>query len=363
MKSRPVLLLLALVTALIVGTTGVANAAAPDPVSAVSIDSQTQGANHTWVLGISWQPSPNADSYRVAINDHDGGLNSPGSYYASRNTQALNATLSTDDLIVGNTYWITVRALTGTEDSIATTQAFTAITLDTTGPTGTYTLDKTASYLEFPDDFYEDEAGGFAKVRITQTSLSDNITPAGDITRRVFAGDGSAARTWSGSSPIELKYTAAGNYSPQVELTDAAGNTALLDLPGVQIRKDSTAPVVKINKPANPTKVASWRRISGSSTDTGVGIAGTQVYVLLKKPNGYWYVYSFAARKFVKGKKTLLGTYKSVRPSGYYPAVTPTGTWRTPWISGLTKGTLRVMASSYDKSFNIDGTTRTQAIS
>lgn len=363
MKSRPVLLLLALVTALVASMTGVASAAAPNPVLSVSVDSQTQGTNHTWVVGFSWPASPGADSYRVAITDHDG-YNTPDSYYASRNTQALNATLSTDDLIAGNTYWITVRALTGSEDSTATTQAFTAITLDTTGPTGTYTVNKTVSYLEYdPFDFDDEEGDAYARVRITQTGLTDDITPSGNIVRRVLNGDGTPARVWSGSSPIELQYTKTGNYSPKVELTDAAGNTTLLVLPGIQIRNDTTAPAIKITKPANPTKVASWRRISGVSTDAGTGVLGTQVAVLLKKPNGYWYVYNVGSRKFVKGKKTLTGTYKAVRFSAFYFDPTPTGAWKTPWINGLGKGTLRVMAVAIDQSFNARQVVRTQAIS
>lgn len=366
MKSRPALLLLALVTALVVGTMGVAQAAAPSPVLAVSLDSQTQGTNHTWVVGFSWAASAGADSYRVAITDHDG-YNSAGSHYASGNTQALNATLATGDLIAGNTYWITVRALTGSEDSTATTQAFTAIALDTTGPIGTYTANKTVSYIERGEfdleDFGDEESAAVARVKITQTGLSDDTTPTGDIVRKVLNGDGTPARAWSGTTPIELQYATVGTFSPRVELTDAAGNVTLVVLPGIQIRKDTTAPTVRITTPANATKVASWRRISGVTTDIGTGVIGTQVAVLLKRPDGYWYVYKFGARKFVKGRKTLMGTYKAVRFSAFFSRATPTGAWKTPVINGLGKGKLRIMAFGLDRSLNDGYVVRTQAIS
>jgi hypothetical protein len=346
-KPRHVLLLLTLVSALFAGTLAPASAAAPDPVAGVTVDSQTQGAGHSWVVGASWTSSPNADSYRVAITDHDG-YNTDGSYYVSKNTTALSATLSSDDLITGNTYWVTVRALTGSEDSLVTSQSFVAITLDTTAPTGAYKVDKPKVYL-VGDDFDEDPAE--AVVTLTQTALSDDTTTAATISRKVLAGDGSAAKTWTSGTTFKMHYTKAGNFSPKVQLTDSYGNTTLVVVPAVQVRRDTVGPRVAITRPANPGKVASWRRISGTSTDVGTGV-DTTLAMVLEKRHGIWWAYDFRTRKFLKGFATLSKTFNKTRARPAAMSGNAAGTWRTPVLKGLTKGTLHIETFAYDKAFN-----------
>jgi hypothetical protein len=345
-KSRHLLLLLALVAALLGGGLAPASAAAPNPVALLAVGSVTQGAGQTWVVTASWQSSANADSYRVAITDHDG-YNTEGSSYASANTHALGATLSTNDLLAGNTYWITVRAVTGSEDSAPVTASFVAVPLDTTAPVGTYKADKSKAYL-IGDDFDETAE---AVVTLTQTALSDDTTAAASITRKVLAGDGTPARTWTTGTTFKLHYTAVGNFSPKVQLTDSFGNTTQVVVPAVQVREDTVGPRVTITRPTAPGKVASWRRISGTSTDVGTGV-DTTLAMVLEKRNGIWWAYDFRSRKFLKGYATLSKTFNKTRAR---PADMPgnaAGTWRTPVLRGLKKGTLHIETFAYDKAFN-----------
>ena len=68
---------------------------------------------------------------------------------------------------------------------------------DLTPPTGAFRLDRSGS-----------------SVTVTQTALSDDVSPAADITRKVTWGDGTVEQAWTSGSTIGHVYAARGAVAP-----------------------------------------------------------------------------------------------------------------------------------------------------
>jgi 5'-nucleotidase len=86
--------------------------------------------------------------------------------------------------------------------------------LDTTAPTGTYTVSPAAIWPA-------------QTVTLTETALSDDVSPTTAITRVITWGDASAPQTLpAGTKTATHAYAAVGTYQASVALTDEAGNKA-----------------------------------------------------------------------------------------------------------------------------------------
>lgn len=370
MKFRPFAAAAAVLAAaaLEVAVVAPAHAAIPDPVTNVAVSAQAQGTGQSWSLTFTWNESANADGYRVAITDHADGTNTDGSHYASKNLPdgATSATLSTDALVGGRTYWVAVRSLDGSDVGPAVTDDFQAIVLDTAGPVGAYKLDHTQDYVgagffrNAPAAFRladvivgeEDEELIPAIFAVTQTSLSDNTTPAAQITRKIKRDTNTEAVTWSSGRAI-LTYGKAGTYHPAVVLTDQFGNTSTIALPTITVTLDSRGPTVRITRPrpALVSKVDGWRVVRGRVYDSQSGPA-IVLAMVVEKRGSTWYAYDFRKRTWVKGTGSLMGTLQKTKAR---PAeVEPNGSyWRTPRIRGLQAGVLHVETVAFDYAFNI----------
>lgn len=346
MKLRLNLLLASVLTALLsFGMLAPAQAAVPvTDLTANTV--QTPGRHDSWTVTASWTPS-DATTYHVVIANHeDGTVTPPGMGYGATVTSAATATIVTDTSKVqaGQALWVAVYA---DDATVPVTEPLTVPELDTTAPTGSYVLNKTSTYIS--TGFFADE-NETADFRITQTRVD-----AGAI-RMVDAGDGTPAKAWTSGSTFTLSYTKPGTYHPRVILTDEFANSNPVALPTVQVLTDTTAPAVHIKLPAKPGKARSWRVIRGTASDSGTGLALGGVFVMEKR-GSVWWSYDFRKKKWLKGFTNRKKTEAKSKASPALFGISSTGTWRSPAIKGLTKGTLYVEAAAFDNEFNFGVTT------
>lgn len=317
---------------------------APDPVASVTVDSQEQGPDLTWRISASWASAPLADGYRVSITNVAGTAT-----YKTKDVGTTTATtLTTADLLDGHNYKVSVIAFTGDDEAAATqSTSFAAMSLDRTAPTGTFTVSPTHAFLAGDFLGLEDQS---ASVVISQTTLTDDSP--GTITRQVLAGDGSAAKAWT-STTFTVTYTKAGTYTPKVLVTDVFGNSATVDLSPVTISLDTTAPRVRVTLPATSmrNRIAGWRVVHGTATDTGSGVE-LALAMVLEKRHGIWYAYDFNKRKWLKGNGRENYTLNHTKAMPAFVAVNSLHRWRTPRIAGLTTGVLSVRAFAVDRAGN-----------
>ncbi|HET6151753.1 MAG TPA: hypothetical protein VFE15_02290 [Marmoricola sp.] len=355
MKSRHFLplatLVAALATALGLGALAPANA---DPDAAVTnlVVTQAQGPDHTWKITATWDanPDPGVTGYHVVIADQASGIPSSGGF-GNQDTSSTTATITTSALADNLQYWVAVTTKTsgGTSTSPAVT-AFTAITLDRSGPTGAYTENRRVGYRTIPDGVDPFSGDGVAQFTLHQTGLSDNVTASAQITRTVTPGDGDPATVWAtGDYIVTYKHT--GTYTPIVNLTDQAGNTTHVSLPTLTVKNDVTPPTVRITKPAKPSKVASWRQIRGTAIDGQTGIEEV-LSMVIEKRHGTWYAYDFRHKKWLKGFSTIKKTLDKTKAEPADMHVNAAGVWHTPTIKHLTAGSLHIEAFGIDNGFN-----------
>jgi hypothetical protein len=320
----------------------------PDPVTVVVgtvTQGQNQGSDPTWVVPVSWQAADTATGYTVKLTSLDG-----TSTYATRDVSGTSTTFTTANLLENTDYLASVAPFNGDGPGTAATDQFTAITLDRTAPTGTFTVAPTHAWLTF--DFLSLDESESASVTNTQVASYDDTSST--ITRRVLAGDGTAWRTWPSGSSIAITYTTAGTYTPKVELTDGYGNSGTIDLSPVTVSNDVTAPVVRVTPPATAMRdrIAGWRRIRGTATDSGSGVE-LAVAMVLEKRAGIWYAYDFHHRKWLKGWAREGKTLRRTKATPALLIPSSTGQWHTSWIRGLRTGKLSVHAAALDASGNI----------
>lgn len=324
--------------------------AAPAPVTSVTVDSQTQGPDHTWRVTASWPASPDATGYTVRITN----LENSTTYKAMDVGVTTSTTLTTADLLDGRNYQVSVAAFAGDDEAGATaSEPFTAIDLDREAPTGTFTVAPTRAWLEFDFlDFDEGELAKSASVTIKQVAVADDSSST--ITRRVRAESGGAWKAWPTGSTTMVTYSKAGTFTPEVELTDGFGNVGTVALSQVIISDDSSAPVVRVTRPAPALRdrVAGWRVIRGTATDTGTGVDAVLV-MLVQKRGGTWYAYHFRKRTWLKGRTGQIATLTHTKAR---PAVLSTNSldrWRTARIRGLRTGKIVIRTAAFDEVLNL----------
>ncbi len=204
---------------------------------------------------------------------------------------------------------------------------------DKTAPVGTFTTSPGKAWVSL------------TPVNLTQTSLSDDFSPASYVLRFVDWGDGSAVQAWTDGVSITHVYAVTGSYAPAVVLKDEAGNTRQVASPAVLIERDVVAPVVKLQPPKKQTHdVGSWKKLLGTATDTnGTGVVSVSVWAIEKRTKG-WYFYKGVAKTWVKADSKAKA-WKRAKA-----AVTTTNA-KAEWsvrLSGLRQGTLFYKTSATD---------------
>jgi hypothetical protein len=294
---------------------------------------QTPGSHDRWNVTASWTPN-GAASYSVLIAGTTNNVT-----YRARDVASSPASLTADNLLGGHEYVLRLQPEGGDE----VTASFTAPVLDTTAPDGAYKLDRSSTYLSAGIFSEEDTTADF---RITQTRAEAGAT------RQVLAGDGTAAKTWSSGATFTLSYAKPGTFTPHVLLTDKFANTRDIKLPTVRVLTDTTAPTIHITPPAKPGKVASWRTIRGTASDSGTGLAIVGVFVMEKR-GSVWWSYDFGKKTWLKGFASRRKTEAKSKASPALFGVPASGNWRSPVVKDLTKGTLYVEAIALDNDFNV----------
>jgi 5'-nucleotidase len=204
---------------------------------------------------------------------------------------------------------------------------------DKTAPSGAFSVGPEAGWASLSD------------ITITQTSLSDDFSPAGTIGRVVDWKDGTQS-TWVGDAPITHVYAVAGTFTPDVTVTDEAGNSATIASTGAAtITADVAGPAVRLTLPRRKvTTAATWKTLKGKATDAGVGVARVRVLAVEKRATSF-YAYRPATKHWVRAGRTLAGAFQKARP--VTAARTADGRWLAP-LSGLKLGTLVYRVSATD---------------
>jgi hypothetical protein len=322
-----------------------AHASGTSPVTNLVVTQSQVG--HNDVVHASWTPNDTATSYHVYISDQSDG----STQLINTDVTGNSADISTSTLTAGTTYYVDVHA--NVSGSLDTVTGFQAITLDTTGPTGTFHLNRTSSYmtLNFIDAVLHPSARPTASFVITQDTLGDDSTPASSVTRTVNNGHGTI-KTWSVGQLFTISYTDAGTYTPTVTLTDVYGNQTVVELPTVHVYSDTTAPVVRIKPPTTyPYRVSSWRYIRGVASDGNSGVQVVLAFVAERR-RGIWYTYDFTSRRWLRGYANLTRTLNTSNADAALMHVSSAHTWHTPFIRNLLPGPLHVEAYAIDNANN-----------
>lgn len=218
-----------------VGALGTSASAAPNkigPVANLSL-SATAAAGGGYTVTSSWTPLAGATAYKIA-------LTSGGATVASV-TQTSPPWTGTVNLTPNSQIQVSVTPMAGNKPGIAASAVY--VLPDVAPPVGSFTV--TRSGMD---------------ATITQTALSDDATPASQVTRTVLWGDGSAAEPWQTGTTVTHSYAALGRYVPTVTLTDNAGNAITLTLKAA-VFGDTTAPAA--NFASGPSSAfAKWTKVN-----------------------------------------------------------------------------------------------------
>ncbi len=215
---------------------------------------------------------------------------------------------------------------------------------DSVPPTGSFAIGGTAAWATL------------TPVTITQTTLIDDNSPTGAITRSVDWGDGTVA-DWTADAPLTHVYAVAGTFAPVVTMTDEAHNSAQATLDAVTVTVDSTGPVVRFVLPKSKHSVRAFRTLKGKATDTGgTGVSKVTVKAVEKRGTA-WYGYNARTKTWVKASS-------KARAYGRARAAIVTTTSSHVWtvtLQGLRKGTLVYRAFAKDLVANKSATVSHQA--
>jgi hypothetical protein len=209
---------------------------------------------------------------------------------------------------------------------------------DTEAPVGSFTNGNTTAWAKL------------TKVRLSQTALSDNWTPADLITRVVAWGDGKTS-TWTKGTTISHVYVKGGTFTPKVTITDEAHNSATVSTSAVRVKVDKTGPklTVALGKPRHSVKA--WQKLHGRATDTGTGVKTVSLKAIEKR-KGHWYGYNAKTHRWVKAATKAKAFARS-------KALTRTTNSHHRWtakLRGLRKGKLVVRAWAVDRVGNHSAT-------
>jgi hypothetical protein len=190
----------------------------------------------------------------------------------------------------------------------------------------------------------------WTRVELTETTpVADNFSAADQLTRTVAWGD-DTTDTWTGGSAPTHVYADEGTYTPEVTLTDEAGNTQAATVTStVVVTEDSDRPAVRIKKPrTRRTWVSKWTTLRGRVSDAATGVKAVKLR-LVEKRGATWYAYRGTTRRWVRGGATQSAavrrtTLASVRP-------TATNTWSYK-VNGLRKGRFVVQVKAVDNVKN-----------
>ena len=227
--------------------------------------------------------------------------------------------------------------LTDEHSNTSVLQLAAVVIGDSTAPTGTFSAGPASAWATL------------TAVKVSQLAIHDDFSPDPYIVRTVAWGDGTTSR-WATGTVLQHVYTGAGTFTPSVSLVDDAGNSARVPAEQVVVRRDATAPRVRLLLPrTNRASARSWRTLKGRATDAGTGVGLVRVRAIEKR-GSTWYAYRPGTGHWVRAGAlrgrawARAGSMKAVPRS--------TGVWRVG-LRGLTRGTLVYRVTARDRVGNV----------
>ncbi len=228
------------------GSAGAAPAQKLGPVKSLAM---TIDKPSSYRVTSDWDALANATAYKVTLTN-----TSAGTVLASQKITAHHW-VTAPTVKAGDRLTLKVVPLNGKKPGTATSIARDVP--DLTAPTGAFTVSLPAKSRT---------------ATVTQTALHDDLTTEANIKREINWDQGAGFEAWTAGTSVDHPYPEGKHaYHPSVRLTDEAGNTVVLDLPGVAI--DDT------EKPKGTFLVAptrAWAKFTGV-TVTQVGTLSDDV--------------------------------------------------------------------------------------
>jgi hypothetical protein len=234
------------------------------------------------------------------------------------------------------TYEVSVK-LTDKDNNTAYAEVTGSNKVKVTTTPGTYKLDKTTGYVWVNRDNGRE---GAAKVTVSLAGIPSNTTRV-----RLNWGDGkysTASRTQKTASWWYLR----GSYRITAELENSDGKSAARYVGVFKVIEDTLKPTIAIKTPKNPTKASSWKTISGTSADKGLGAVVWVEVVVWQQRGTIWYYYNFSKKTWIKYKGGNL-------PAAAVKGISnpPKGNWKVS-VAGIKKGLLEVNCAAADDNGN-----------
>ena len=228
---------------------------------------------------------------------------------------------------------VTLKDATGNK-SPQPVEAPAVVIRDTEAPTGSFAVTPGSAWAKY------------STVTLTQSALSDNWSPAANITRSVDWGDGTIT-AWTTTGPLTHRYTAVGQYTPTVTITDEAHNAADVPTSLVTVTADTVAPTVRLTLPAHRHSVKAWRTLRGRATDAGTGVKSVWLKAVEKRGHA-WYGYVAKTHTWAKAT-TKAKAFGKAR--AFTLSTGATHRWAARLV-GLRKGTLVYKVKATDQVGN-----------
>ena len=164
------------------------------------------------------------------------------------------------------------------------------ISLTLTDPAGHSTVLKTVGPLvSVPAAKYKLSAYSVWPGQVFSMTISK--VPAGTTKITVDEGDGYAVTLPGKNQAIKVYYyhrknggLIKGRVTLRATFYNKFGASSAVYVGVVNVKTDSWKPVVKVKKPKNPTKIKSWKTVTGTVSDKGSG--APYVYVWVTRING-----------------------------------------------------------------------------
>jgi 5'-nucleotidase len=204
---------------------------------------------------------------------------------------------------------------------------------------GTFKLDRTIGYVWTNDEAPKPEdREGWAKVTVSLAAIPANVTRV-----RIDWGNDDFVllpRTQKTAS----YYYQRGTYKLTAAMENADGRSVAKAIGTLKVVRDTYKPTVTVKTPKKPTKASSWKTITGTAADKGLGVVRVEVWVWQKR-GSTWYYYNFTKKRWVTYKGGNLPTAAIAVPK------LSKGAWKVS-VAGIKKGTLEVNSVVADGNWN-----------
>ncbi|MEU4423796.1 hypothetical protein AB0F81_24460 [Actinoplanes sp. NPDC024001] len=239
------------------------------------------------------------------------------------------------------------------DGSVETVSGATTRAEHTYEKVGTFTPRVTASgATRTPGEVTVSTVIGGYRVRESTVWLGEAVT----LTYQTYAeadrvkiswGDGrtDVVRASIAEAAITHSYAKAGAFEVTVAPVNEHGTATPRKIGSVSVKKDATAPIATLARPSNPASARSWSVLTGTASDTGVGLRAVTLTAVHKRGANWRYYTGTAWRK----APSRAAAQRRARVITLTP--TASGTWSMKF-SVPPRGTVRITYTAIDKAGN-----------